>query len=130
MLIWALRKRFEINTMKISFVDEDDLHVERDKYELEALERQRAVMKDSQQLEYVSEMLQELTMEVINRLKKYLTVAVFVCAIFIWIFFEEQSEDSAQAIYFFIGAFSQLFICGFIFRNYKVYDPRVIFLSR
>ena len=106
MMVWALRKRFEINTMKISFIDEDSLHAQIDQYEREAINRQREVLKDSKQLEYVSEMLQEITLHIIGRLKKFLTITVVICALVIWYFFEESSGDTAQAIYFFIGAYS------------------------
>lgn len=33
MIIWALRKRFEINTMKIAFINEENVLEEIDEYE-------------------------------------------------------------------------------------------------
>jgi hypothetical protein len=47
MITWALRKRYEINTMRIQFIDEDDMRHELDQYEREALNRQKEVLKDS-----------------------------------------------------------------------------------
>lgn len=38
-LVWALRKRHEINSMKIAFYDEDELHQDPDVYEQEAFRR-------------------------------------------------------------------------------------------
>ena len=130
MIVWALRKRFEINTMSISFSDDMNLYTEGDTYELEAKKKQKIIMKDSAQLEYVSVMLQDITMTMISRIKKYLTIVLVILSIIVWYFFEENSHDIAQAIYFFLGAYSQLFICSKIFSNYRVYDPRIIFLSR
>lgn len=45
-------------------------------------------------------------MNVIRRLKTFLTITVIVFSFLIWYFFEEDSADTAQAIYFFIGAYS------------------------
>ena len=46
-VVWALRKRHEISTMKISFFDDAELHHEIDQYEMEALRKQQEVTKDS-----------------------------------------------------------------------------------
>lgn len=45
-IIWAMKKRFEIKTLKITFLDEDK-NEDYDEYERKALERQKLIFEDS-----------------------------------------------------------------------------------
>ena len=126
-LTWALKKRNEINTMRISFIDERE---RLDEYEKEQLVRQQAIYKDAEDLEYVSEMFQKVTMRILDRMNRFFLIVIVIACYFIWRFFEERAEDIAQPIYFFIGAYSQIVIGRVIFKNYRIYDPRIIFLAR
>jgi hypothetical protein len=51
-------------------------------------------------------MMQEITMHILTRLRRFFTVAIIICGILVWYFFEERSGDTAQAFYFIIGASS------------------------
>jgi hypothetical protein len=124
-----MKKRFEIKTLKITFIDEDKSE-DYDEYERKSLERQKLIFEDSKDLEYTAQTLQEVTMLIVGRIKKFGTIAIIVACIFIYWLFEEKSGDIAQPIYFFIGSYSQLWIAGKILKDYRMYDPRVIFLSR
>lgn len=75
-------------------------------------------------------MLEETSKMIFWKLRLYLTIAIIVLSVFVWYFFEEDTFDTAQAFYFFIGAYSQIFILKHIFQQHKLYDTRVIFLSR
>lgn len=125
--IWALKKRFEINTMKVSFIDENK---DPQDIEEEELIRHERVLKDSDNLEYVSEMFQDVTMGILQKIEKYFFYTILLACFLIYYFFEESKYDTAQPIYFFIGSYSQIVIVGRIFKNYRMYDPRIIFLSR
>lgn len=106
MVMWSMRKIFELNTMKISLANDSELHMERDKYELEALRKQRIIMKDSENLEFVAKYLQDITTTVIWKLTKFMFFGIVIWSLLIWYFFEEDTFDVAQGIYFFIGAYS------------------------
>ena len=58
-----------------------------------------------------------------------LAVIIFMSFV-VWFFFEEKSTDVAQPVFFFIGAYSQIVIGMGIFKHYRFYDPRIIFLAR
>jgi hypothetical protein len=114
--------------MRINFIEEtDDFH---DKYQEEQLQRQNKVLNGSKDLEYVSQMFQDITMGLLDKMTKYFFWTILVASFLVYYFFEEKTENTAQAIYFFIGAYSQIKIGRFIFTNYRIYDPRIIFLSR
>jgi hypothetical protein len=51
-------------------------------------------------------------------------------SIIIWVFFERKITDYAQPIWFFTGGIGQMLIVNFIFKNYRFYDPRCIFMAR
>lgn len=127
--IWALKKRFEIKTLKITFLDKER-DEDYDEYERKALQRQKLIFEDSKDLEYTAGMLQEVTLILIDRIKKFGTVAILIACFFVYWIFEEKAGDIAQPIYFFIGAYSQLWLAGKIVKDYRMYDPRVIYLSR
>ena len=65
-----------------------------------------------------------------NRIHKFGTIAILLGTICVYYLFEEKQGEIAQAIYFFIGGYSQIYIVGKIMKDYKIYDARVIYLSR
>lgn len=113
--------------MTVTFLYEEK---EPSEYEEEELIRNQRMLKDKENLEYVSELFQEVTMGILSKIKKYYFYTLLLACFLVYYFFEEKKYDIAQPIFFFIGSYSQLVVVGKIFKNYKIYDPRIIFLSR
>lgn len=127
MVIWALRKRLEIRTMKISIMEED----EGDLDENRKLKTQKMTYTDDKEkLQKLADYFQEITLESLRKINKFSFWVILLACFFVFYFLEEKMDEYAQAIFFFIGSYSQVLITSFIFRNYNFYDPRVIFLSR
>lgn len=124
--IWACEKRHEIKTMSITFLDD----IDEEATDEDILKRQKQLIKDREELDYVTNLFQDVTMAVLRRLHCFSLVTILIMCFIIWYFFEEKKEDIAQPVYFFIGAYSQILIGMNIFKNYRFYDPRVIFLAR
>jgi hypothetical protein len=121
-LIWGTKKKLELESMKIHY---DTLKG------VDLNERTRSdILKDSDELDYVSEVFQNISMILLWRITKISFIFFAGLSILVWLLFEEKTSEYGQAWWFFIGAFSQIIIGILIFGRYKLYDPRVIFLAR
>jgi hypothetical protein len=78
----------------------------------------------------IADYFQEITLAALQRIHKFALILISCASIFVWLLMEEHIQDYAQAIFFFLGAYLQILIGMFIFKNYNFYDPRVIFLAR
>lgn len=127
MIIWALRKRLEIKTMKISMLEDAEDEID----ERRKLQKMKMTYtNDKESLQKLADYFQEITLESLRKIRRFVFWIIVLACFFVFYFLEERFDEYAQVVFFFIGAYSQIVITGWIFRNYNFYDPRVIFLSR
>ena len=126
-LVWAMKKREEIRTMSIDCMDEIELENQEEHQEML---NQGDIHKDQQRLEYVADLFQEVTLGILSRMNRFFLFTLIIACFLIYYFFEKDTWDIAQPIFFFIGGYSQIIIGKTIFKNYRIYDPRIIYLSR
>jgi hypothetical protein len=121
---WSIIKRIEISRLRIELDKEDPLLRDergKDKWQ---------IYDDEKQLNETAEILQNISMGIINRINLYCMIIFFIMSIVVWVFFEQKLSDYGQPIWFFIGGFGQISITTFMFRNYRFYDVRIIFMAR
>jgi short subunit fatty acids transporter len=92
--VWAIKKRFEIKTMEIKFFN-DDKNEDYDEYERKVLERQKLIFEDSKDLEYTAQTLQDVTLRILGRIKKFSIISILIACLFIYLFFEDKKGDIA-----------------------------------
>jgi hypothetical protein len=120
-VIWALRKKREIETFKINILDEN-----------QPLEDQNQTMlaSEKEDLDYISELFQKTVIEMMNKVLKISLVILIIMSIFVWLLLEEKLNEFAQGIYFFLGSFSQIILGQIVFQNHRMFDPRIITFCR
>jgi Na+/H+-translocating membrane pyrophosphatase len=120
-VIWALRKKREIETFKISIHDENLPLNEQNK---------ENVLREEEDLEYISSLFQETIMEIMKKVLIISFIIFFIMSILVWLLLEEKLEQFLQGILFFFGGFSQILLGHFIFKKHKMFDPRIITFCR
>ena len=120
-VIWALRKKREIESFKINILDEN-----------KPLEDQNQSILSSEQedLDYISELFQKTVIQMMNKVLKISLISFFIMSFFVWLLLEEKLSDFAQSIYFFLGSFGQVLLGYLVFQNHKMFDPRIISFCR
>lgn len=120
-VIWALRKKREIESFKINILDEN-----------KPLEDQNQTLLASEQedLDYISELFQKTVIEMMSKVLKISLIVFIIMSFFVWLLLEEKLSDFAQGIYFFLGSLSQVILGHFVFQNHRMFDPRIIAFCR
>ena len=119
---WVSHKKRSIENLKDSYQNAPNTHTN---------ERIIAdILRDQNELNYVSNLFQDITLNLIKKIISSCTVLYLFTSILIWFCFETNQDEYGQAIWFFTGAISQPVIGYIIFSSIKLYDPAVIFLAR
>lgn len=122
-LLWALRKKREMKSYNVS--------VEEHLNSGEISNRVRKnLTKDTEELDYVSEILYNISKILFKKIAIYSLIIVTIASILVMLGFEENIGEFAQAIWFFIGAYSQIIINYVLFYNHNLFDKKIIIISR
>lgn len=123
-LVWAYRKRVEINSTNVVISNDIGLTEE------EKRQQEDMIFRDREDLEYVAHTCQEILKGILSKYHKFMLITILIATFFVWFFLEENYYTFSEPLVFFIGAYIQVLNVIFIFHNYKFYDPRVIYLNR
>ena len=117
----------EIKTMKIEFLFSSNELVDEDAQEMK---KKMTYIEDNKELIKLAEYFQEITLMTLNKVQNFVLLLALLASIFVFFALEEKLVEYGQAVFFFIGAFAQIWVGKIIFKNYNFYDPRMIFLAR
>ena len=123
-LYWAFTKHMEIKSTRIVISEDIGLTEE----EKEAQDDK--IFKGREDLEYVSETCQKIIIGILKQFHIYMLLTISIASVFVYLFLEENYYTFSEPILFFVGAYVQVLNVLWIFKNYKFYDPRVIYLNR
>ena len=120
-VIWALRKKREIETFRINVLDENQPLGE---------QNESTMGSEQEDLDYISELFQKTIVEMMNKILRISLVVFLMMSVAVWLLLEEKVNEFAQAVYFFLGSFGQVALGHFVFQNHRMFDPRMITFCR
>ena len=120
-LVWALRKKREIESFSIEVIDENSPLQEQTQEELN---------KAQEDLEYISDLFQKTIRQMMARVTQLSLLVFAVVSILVWLLLEEKISEFAQGAFFFLGSFMQILLGHVVFKNHKMFDPRLITFCR
>ena len=102
-LVWAFKKRLEINSTRVTINDDAGFNEEEKK------QQEENIFKDKEDLEYVAQTCEKVISGILTRYHKYMLVSIGIATIFVWLFLEENYFTFSEPLLFFIGAYIQVF---------------------
>lgn len=123
-LIWAYKKRVEINSTKVVISEDAGLTQE------EVRQQEDVIFRDREDIDYVAKTCQKVLTGIMSKFHKYMLIIILIATFFVWLFLEENYYTFSEPIVFFLGAYIQVLNIVLLFNNYKFYDQRVIYLNR
>lgn len=121
-IVWALRKRKEIETTTIDFNQSDNA--------FKSSENEKNLTADVDSLNYASKFFQDTVSGMMKKIHLISLICFAVVSVIVWLLLEEKFLDIGQGIFFFIGAYSQILIGFYIFNGNKLFDPKIIIFAR
>lgn len=119
--IWTKKKLKKLQEIKIEISDENS---PMDSASL------LNMAEESDELAHLALVLQTTALAMMKQILQSCLVILLILAICIWIFLEESFSSFAQPIFFLLGSTSQLVIGLLIFKNYSLFDPKIVQMAR